>query len=66
MPVPLKTLKQGDLFTLKEVASPTEHQVMVRDHYDRSTKTYCCHYFDDVCHERFFKGTKEVFTNFYF
>lgn len=36
----------------------------VRDHYDRSSKTYACHKYEDYNHEAFFKGTRTVFINF--
>lgn len=35
-----------------------------RDHYDRSSKTYACHKYEDYNHETFFKGTRTVFINF--
>ena len=36
----LKQLKPGTLFRLKDSESSP---VWVRDHYDRSSKTYACH-----------------------
>lgn len=54
----LKQLKPGTLFRLKDSES------RVRDHYDRSSKTYACHKYEDYNHEAFFKGTRTVFINF--
>lgn len=54
-------LKKGEYFTLFN-GSP----VWVRGEYDRSLKKYSCYRFDDVCHERFYDGSKLVFTDFEF
>lgn len=62
----IKELKQGEYFTLKEIEYPKESQVYVRGEYDRSSKTYSCTKWNDTCAERFFKGTKNVFTEFTF
>jgi hypothetical protein len=62
----IKELKQGEYFTLKEIEFPKESQVYVRGEYDRSSKTYSCTKWNDTCAERFFKGTKKVFTEFTF
>lgn len=51
----LKQFKPGTLFRLKDSE---------RDHYDRSSKTYACHKYEDYNHEAFFKGTRTVFINF--
>lgn len=40
----LKQLKPGTLFRLKDSESSP---VWVRDHYDRSSKTYACHKYED-------------------
>lgn len=53
----LKQLKPGTLFRLKDSESSP---VWVRDHYDRSSKTYACHKYEDYNHEAFFKGTRTV------
>lgn len=53
----LKQLKPGTLFRLKDSESR-------RDHYDRSSKTYACHKYEDYNHEAFFKGIRTVFINF--
>jgi len=52
----LKQLKPGTLFRLKDSESSL---VWVRDHYDRSSKTYACHKYYDSNHETFFKGTRD-------
>lgn len=62
----LKELKKGDWFTLKEIEFPKESQVYIRGEYDRSSKTYSCVKWNDMNEERFFKGTKKVFTEFTF
>ena len=62
----IKELKQGDMFTLKEIEFPKESQVYVRGEYDRSSRTYSCTKWNDCNAERFFKGTKTVFTDFTF
>lgn len=40
----LKQLKPGTLFRLKDSESSP---VWARDHYDRSSKTYACHKYED-------------------
>lgn len=62
----IKDLKVGDYFTLKDYEEPKESQVYVRGEYDRSSKTYSCCKFSDIAAERFFKGDKEVYIDFYF
>ena len=62
----LNELKKGDWFTLKEIEFPKESQVYIRGEYDRSSKTYSCVKWNDMNEERFFKGTKKVFTEFTF
>lgn len=62
----LKDLKKGDYFTLKDVSEPKENQVWIRGDYDRFSRTYSATNFSDMNRERFFKGSKEVFTDFTF
>ena len=64
----IKDLKIGEFFTLKDYGENDvlERVVWVRDEYDKSSKTYSCYKFSDTNKERFFKGAKEVFTEFYF
>lgn len=62
----LKDLKIGDYFTLKQIEEPTGEQVYIKGEYDRASKSYSCEKFSDTNAERFFKGDKEVFTDFIF
>jgi hypothetical protein len=62
----IKELKKGDYFTIKPIENPTEKQVYVRGEYDRSSKTYSCYRFDDICSFREFKADKVVYTDFTF
>lgn len=62
----IKELKKGEYFTIKPIAEPKESQVYVRGEYDRSEKKYSCYKFSDICAERFFKGDKEIYTEFIF
>lgn len=62
----VKELKKGDWFTLKDIEYPKESQVYIRGEYDRGSKTYSCIKWNDMNEERFFKGTKKVFTEFTF
>lgn len=59
----IKNLKKGDYFKLSDSdTSP----VWIRGEYIRSEKKYSCYKFDDVNHESFFKGSREVFIEFEF
>lgn len=62
----VKELKKGDYFTLKPIEEPKESQVYVRGEYDRSEKKYSCYKFSDMNEERFYKGDKEIYTDFIF
>lgn len=62
----IKDLKKGEYFTLKDVECPEENIVWVRGDYERSSKKYSCYKFSDISRERFFKGDKEVYTDFTF
>lgn len=62
----IRELKQGDYFTLKQIDEPKESQVWIRGEYDRTTRTYSAINFSDMNRERYFKGDKEVFTDFTF
>ena len=62
----LKEVKKGEYFTKKEIEYPTERQVWVKGDYDKSTKKYECHRFDDVNTFTYVNGTKEVYTDFIF
>ena len=62
----LKDLKKGEYFTLKEIDTPKESQIYVKGEYDKSNKTYLCCKFDDMNTERFYKGSKIVYSGFTF
>ena len=51
---------------LKQVKQNEFLQVYVRNHYDRSTKTYSASKYGDMMYERFFKPTKLVWIDFTF
>ena len=54
-------VNQGTYFKLK----PTDTApVWVRDHYDKSSKTYACHKYDDSNHEKFLKGKRKIYIDF--
>lgn len=65
-PVPLKSLKKGDLFTLKDIPSPKDSQVYIKGDYDKSTRTFECTKYSDMNSWRDFKGDKMVYVDFYF
>ena len=62
----IKELKKGEYFTLKPIAEPKESQVYIRGDYDRSEKKYECVKFNDMNEYRYYKGEKEVYTDFVF
>lgn len=62
----VKEIKKGDYFTKKEIAEPRDSQVWVRGEYDRSSKKYEAHRFDDVNTTCFLPGDREIFTDFVF
>ena len=68
MKTQIKNIKVGEFFTLKDYGEQDvpERAVWVRGEYDKSSRTYSCCKYADVNHEHFFKGAKEVFTEFYF
>lgn len=59
----LKELKKGDYFKLKDSETAP---VWVKGDYVRSEKKYSTYKFEDINHERFVSGEKEVITNFDF
>lgn len=65
-PVPLKSLKKGEFFTLKDVPEPKESQVWIKDTYEPSERAFWCKKWDDISGGKFFKGDKKVYTNFIF
>lgn len=62
----LKDLKAGTMFTKREIAEPKEHQVWIRQAYDRTIKKYEVVRFSDICDSQWMDGNKEVFTEFTF
>lgn len=56
-------VNQGTYFKLK----PTETApVWIRGEYDKSSKSYSCYKYDDVNHEKFLKGNRDIYINFTF
>lgn len=64
--IKLNELKKGEYFTLKDIAEPNNSQIYIKGEYDRGSKTFSCVKFSDTNSERFFKVSKEVFTEFIF
>lgn len=62
----IKELKKGEYFTVKQITEPKESQVYVRGEYDRTERMYECWKWNDVNNTRFYKGDKEVYTDFTF
>lgn len=65
-PVPLRTLKKGDYFTIKPIAYPTDKQIYIKDEWDRSSRKFCCGRYDDISYSREFPADKMVYTDFIF
>lgn len=62
----IKELKRGDFFTKKAIEYPKESQVWVRGDYDRSSRKYECHRWDDVNRSCLMKADAQVFTDLVF
>lgn len=62
----IKELKKGEFFTVKQIDNPSDSQVYVRGEYDRSERKYECYKFSDINAFRYFKGDKEIYTDFTF
>lgn len=62
----LRKVKEGEIFTLKELPEPKESQVWIRNHYDRASKTFSASNYADVNRERFLKPNRIVYTDFIF
>ena len=60
--IKIKDISTGTYFKRKADSA----RVWVRDYYDRSTKSFSCHAWDDICSEMFIKANKEVFIDFQF
>ena len=65
-PVPLRTLKKGELFTRKDIPHPKESQVFTRGEYDRESRKYECGRWSDVSDAIYLKGETLVYTEFTF
>ena len=65
-PVPLKSLKQGEYFTLKDIPQPKDSQVWVKGEYDKYDKEFVCYKFSDISNGKGMKGSKLVYTDFIF
>ena len=59
----IKNINQGTYFKLKPT---TTAPVWVRGEYERSLGKYSCFKFDDTNHEKFMKGSQDVYINFTF
>lgn len=57
----IKELKKGDFFKLTENGC-----VYVRSDYIKADKKYECYKYDDINSFRYFKGDKEIITDFIF
>lgn len=64
--IELRKVKEGEMFTIKELPEPNQNQVWIRNHYDRASKTFSASNYADVNRERFFKPNRIVYTDFIF
>lgn len=71
----LKNVKKGDYFTLTDNVKFVDNvpysevqskYVYVKDEYERTTKRYWIHKFDDTCNCRLMKGDRIVYVDFMF
>ena len=60
--IKVKDLRAGQLFKLRDNENSLD---WVKGYYDRKTKKYECYKYNDVNHEIFLDGTREVFTDDY-
>jgi hypothetical protein len=60
--IAIKNVKRGDYIKRKADALT----VYVRGDYDRASKSYCCHAFDDISKSIYIKASKPVFVGFTF
>lgn len=64
-PVPLKSLKKGEYFTLKPIGYPNDNQVFIKGDYVHGERKYGCTRCSDVFGDwKLVKGDKLVYTNF--
>ena len=54
----LKKIPEGGFFRLSESETAA---LWVRGYYERSVKKFECYKYDNVNHESFMRGTREVF-----
>lgn len=57
----VRKLKRDEFFKLSE-----NGRVYVRGYYERIDRKYECYLYDDVCHEIFLSGDREVIVDFDF
>ena len=69
----IRDLEVGELFVTssKSIDPITDEvknssSVWVKYYYDYTCKAYLCYKYDDINHDKFFKGDKEVFFDFTF
>lgn len=62
----IKDLRKGQLFTFKDYPEPKDHQVWIRDEYDKVSKKYLVICWNCFNKQRLVKGDKIVFTDFTF
>lgn len=60
--IQLKDVKKDDFFRFK---NDENAPLWVRDHYDRSSKKFCIHKYDDVNHFIMRKGTVTAYIEIY-
>ena len=63
--ITIKDLQIEQWFTLKDIQEPKPNQVWVRNHYDRTSKTFSIINWETQ-KERFIKADKQVFIDFIF
>jgi len=61
----LRQVKADDWFTLKPIPEPKESQVWIKNFYNREDRTYTCTRYDGGG-ERYLKGDRKVYVDFYF
>jgi hypothetical protein len=61
----LRQVKPDDWFTLKPIPEPKESQVWIKNFYNREDRTYTCTRYDGGG-ERYLKGDRKVYVDFYF
>ena len=64
--VTLREVNPKDLFTLSPIEYPKENQVWIKGSYDRASKTFCVTNWSNIGRERFLKGDRVVFQDFFF